>query len=93
MIFTDESTKSVVLAIKGTDNAKDGILNGVASATPFLDGHAHKGMAESSKRIIEESRETLNKAFKMYPGYRLVITGHSLGGGVAVLTTMSILSR
>ena len=93
MIFTDESTKSVVLAIKGTDSAKDGILNGVASAITFLDGYAHKGMAESSKRIIKESRETLNKAFKTYPGYRLVITGHSLGGGVAVLTTMSILSR
>jgi len=93
MIFTDESTKSVVLAIKGTDNKDDVILNGVASAIPFLDGHAHKGMAESSERVIELSQHILKKAFKTYPGYRLVITGHSLGGGVAVLTTLSILSR
>ena len=50
-------------------------------------------MAESSERVIELSQHTLKKAFKTYPGYRLVITGHSLGGGVAVLTTLSILSR
>ena len=50
-------------------------------------------MAESSKRIVELSHLILSEAFKTYPGYRLVITGHSLGGGVAILTTMSILSR
>ncbi len=73
-------------------------MNGVASAKPFLNGtvfsgHAHKGMAESSDRIIEVSHSILKEAFQTYPGYRLVITGHSLGGGVAILTTMSILSR
>ena len=57
----------------------------------YLD--ALKGMAESSERVLKESSQHLKKAFKTYPGYRLVITGHSLGGGVAILTTMKILSR
>ena len=93
MIFTDESTKSVVLAIRGTSSIKDAIVDVVAKEMEFLDGYAHFGMVRSAERIIDESGQTLKKAFETYPGYRFVITGHSLGGGTAILTTMLVLSR
>ena len=93
IIFTDESTKSVVLAIRGTSNIKDAIVDVVAKEMEFLDGFAHVGMVRSAQRIIDESGQTLKKAFETYPGYRFVITGHSLGGGTAILTTMLVLSR
>ena len=93
MIFTDESTKSVVLAIRGTSSGKDAIVDAVAIEMEFLDGYAHVGMVRSAKRIIDESSQILKKAFETYPGYRFVITGHSLGGGTAILTTMLVLSR
>jgi sn1-specific diacylglycerol lipase len=93
MICTDESTKSVVLAIRGTASGKDAIVDAVAIEMEFLDGYAHVGMVRSAKRIIDESSQILKKAFETYPGYRFVITGHSLGGGTAILTTMLVLSR
>ena len=93
MIFTDESTKSVVLAIRGTASGKDAIVDAVATEMEFLDGYAHSGIVRSSQRILAESGQILKKAFEIYSGYRFVITGHSLGGGTAILTTMLVLSR
>ena len=93
MIFTDESTKSVVLAIRGTASGKDAIVDAVATETEFLDGYAHSGMVRSAQRILAECGQIMKKAFETYPGYRFVITGHSLGGGTAILTTMLVLSR
>ena len=93
MIFTDESTKSVVLAIRGTGSGKDAIVDAVATEMEFLDGYAHSGMVRSSQRILAESGQILKKTFETYSGYRFVITGHSLGGGTAILTTMLVLSR
>ena len=81
MIFIDESTKSIVLAIRGTSSIKDAVINAVASETKFLNGYAHKGILESSQKILYQSSQALKKAFEKYPGYRFVITGHSLGGG------------
>ena len=92
MIFTDESTKSIVLAIRGTASVKDAIIDLMAKDVPFLDGHAHQGIAEGSQRILEESSYELKKAFETYPGYRLIVTGHSLGAATAILITMTILS-
>ena len=83
MIFTDESTKSVVLAIRGTASGKDAIVDAVATEMEFLDGYAHVGMVRSAKRIIDESSQILKKAFETYPGYRFVITGHSLGPSIS----------
>ena len=64
----------------------------MAKDVPFLDGHAHQGIAEGSQRILEESSHELKKAFETYPGYRLIVTGHSLGAATAILITMTILS-
>ena len=93
MIFTDESTKSVVLAIRGTSSGKDVIVDAMCTEMEFLDGYAHSGMVRSSQRILAKSGQILKKAFEIYSGYRFVITGHSLGGGTAILTTMLVLSR
>ena len=70
MIFTDQSTKSIVLAIRGTSSAKDAIVDAVATDIEFLDGYAHCGMARSSQRILAESGQIIKKAFETYSGYR-----------------------
>lgn len=51
------------------------------------DTSAHRGMIAGANYVekrLEES-DVLAKAFERYPKYSLIITGHSLGAGVAVL--------
>ena len=47
-------------------------------------------MMEATLEILDYIKENLKSALRDYPGYKLYITGHSLGGGVATLMTMAI---
>ena len=62
----------------------------LAPNVEFLDGLAHNGMLKAALRLIEKSADVLKRAFKTYPDYRLIITGHSLGAGVSVLLHLGI---
>ena len=75
MIFTNSTSKSVVLAISGTDSSRDAMVDFKAEEIKFLDGFAHRGMAESSHRILREAGPTLKETMQTYPDFRLVITG------------------
>ncbi|KAJ2797098.1 hypothetical protein H4R21_004453 [Coemansia helicoidea] len=52
---------------------------------------AHSGMLHSALLLADPSSEVFKEvaeALRLYPEYGLVITGHSLGGGVASLLTL-----
>lgn len=51
---------------------------------------AHRGMLQSANFVLRqlESKEILKQTFMQYPNYHLVITGHSLGAGAAVLLSI-----
>lgn len=48
---------------------------------------AHRGMIAGAEILLKRLRETqiLDRAFNTYTEYKLVLTGHSLGAGVAIL--------
>ena len=92
MIFTDHDSRSIVLAIRGTYSLADVIVDVICDEEEFLDGFAHRGILRGAKKILEESQDTLKETFETYPDYRLVVTGHSLGAGTAILIAMKILS-
>ena len=93
MLFVEKETKSIVLAIRGTYSLADVIVDVVCDEDQFLDGFAHRGILQGGQRILEESGSILKQALQEHPGYRLVVTGHSLGAGTAILIAMSLLSR
>ena len=92
MIFTDDLTKSVIVAIKGTSSTRGWVADMMAVEVEFLYGFAHQGILDAALEVIHHSDEILKRAFKDYPDYQLVITGHSLGGGAAILAAMTFLS-
>lgn len=95
-VCIDDVTKSVIIAVRGTLSLEDILTDLVVERAPVyvggVEGHVHTGMLQSAKyirnRIIAD--RILDLAFQRAEGYRLAITGHSLGGGVAALLAIEL---
>ena len=57
----------------------------------FLDGFAHFAILKGALKILKVTKPILFKLLEEHPTYKLVVTGHSLGAGTAVLATLEIL--
>lgn len=95
LIVCDHEKKEVILSIRGTFSLSGIITDLAAHASSFCEGEAHSGMAEAAiatwdtvwKRILEQKMKDMPK------DYKFIITGHSLGGGVACLLTILVYHR
>eukprot|EP00035_Acanthoeca_spectabilis_P008523 m.155220 g.155220 ORF g.155220 m.155220 type:complete len:537 (-) comp14398_c0_seq5:213-1823(-) len=89
LVAVDHSRNAVVLAFRGTSNLDDALTDLVCVAEPFLygtDGHA--GMIGAATALLAQRIELIRGALGQHPTYRLIVTGHSLGGGVALIATI-----
>ncbi|KAG0622246.1 hypothetical protein M758_3G083600 [Ceratodon purpureus] len=84
--------KCVVMAIRGTHQKQDVFTDLNPNTEQFLQGFAHSGMLEAARWLFENEGKTLQSLLEKYPGYRLVLTGHSLGAATAGLLAMIIRS-
>lgn len=95
-VTLDCESKSVIVAIRGTLSLEDILTDLVLVRAPVSyagkDCTVHMGMLQSAKyiknRLITEG--ILDMAFQSGKDYRLVITGHSLGAGVAALLALEL---
>lgn len=55
-------------------------------------GAAHSGMFQSAIDVRNTSREKVEAVMNEFSDYKLIVTGHSLGGGAAVLVTLLYLN-
>ena len=62
MIFNDETSKSIVLAVRGTYSLADVIVDIICDEEKFLDGYAHRGILKGANRIMKESGDILKEA-------------------------------
>ncbi len=76
----DRVTDVTVVAIRGTNSISDLITDLLCEATPFGDGFAHGGMADAARALYVVVAPLIK-------GRRAVLTGHSMGAGVALLLT------
>ena len=90
-VAVDRTKKEVVLGIRGTTTLSDALTDAVGEATqvPGCTGLlAHKAMLASAKAVLDKLRPTLEEALRENPSFTLLITGHSLGAGTAILCTV-----
>jgi hypothetical protein len=89
-LVVNHPLRQVVLVVRGTISEADIVTDAVARAVPFLDGAmSHEAMSIAAYRLYESVMSPdgmdLPSVMARHPGYRFVLTGHSLGGGVAAL--------
>lgn len=100
-MIADHKTRNIVIAIRGSISLRDIFTDLTATSDRFEaeglppDTMAHKGMAIGADYVQRRLRETgiVDKALARYPEYGLVLTGHSLGAGVAALLALKIRPR
>ncbi|XP_066139540.1 diacylglycerol lipase-beta-like [Euwallacea fornicatus] len=97
-VIIDHKTSNLVVAIRGSISLRDIFTDLTATSDKFEadglppDTMAHKGMIAGAEYIAKKLKEIgiLEKAQAMYPEYGVILTGHSLGAGVACLLGFKI---
>jgi hypothetical protein len=90
-IAVDEKTKSVVLAIRGTLSISGALADMQAMDFDFCGGKAHMGIAEQANLLWQKTGQRLRRIASAYSEqYRIIFTGHSLGGGAACLLHVKV---
>ncbi|KAM7539260.1 hypothetical protein Aperf_G00000048850 [Anoplocephala perfoliata] len=100
MLVIDDISEAIVIILPCTGSGSDTLIDLVGSGEPLRDEDydlpederfvAHCGMGRTAKniasRIVEE--HWIESARRLRPDYPVVITGHSLGAGLASLISV-----
>eukprot|EP00096_Caligus_rogercresseyi_P014432 TRINITY_DN6951_c0_g1_i1.p1 TRINITY_DN6951_c0_g1~~TRINITY_DN6951_c0_g1_i1.p1 ORF type:complete len:447 (+),score=130.29 TRINITY_DN6951_c0_g1_i1:70-1410(+) len=91
VIFQEDD--SLFLVIRGTFSVTDVTLDLVCSdrKVDSLNGYAHLGIYEGAEKILAKSLPFINESLESIK--RVVLCGHSLGGGSSELIAMELIQR
>ena len=80
-IHSDHKEKQIILAIRGSNNIKNWLLNLEfwMKDNDWFNHKVHRGFLKIAKEIYDSVKD------RCLPGYRITLTGHSMGGAVATM--------
>ncbi|KAJ6936054.1 hypothetical protein NC652_010940 [Populus alba x Populus x berolinensis] len=98
IIYIDHDHKEIVLAIRGLNLYKESdyktLLDNRLGMQMFDGGFVHHGLLKSAVWLLNEEGETLKRLWEENGKvYDMVFAGHSLGSGVAALSTVIVVNH
>ncbi|KAJ7616865.1 alpha/beta-hydrolase [Mycena polygramma] len=98
-IARDDRRKELVVALRGSASITDALLDANILLVPFLTpgvnlppkARVHAGFLAAWDTVAIQITATLATQRQLYPGHRLVVCGHSMGGALATLAAVSLL--
>jgi len=91
-LVASRENRMAILSIRGSNSLDDLFTDGKATTVPLLNGTCHEGIHTAAEWILGAAGMVAIIGRYCHEGYRVVLTGHSLGGGVALICGL-MLSR
>ncbi|KAF7721090.1 hypothetical protein EC973_005420 [Apophysomyces ossiformis] len=95
-IIRSDEKKQIDLAFRGTNSFRNFVADfDFLSITypPVKGAKVHGGFYKAYLEVAEKVITNMRKQLDEYPDYKVVVTGHSLGGAFAVLGAMDLYQR
>ncbi|KAF4453031.1 putative triacylglycerol lipase precursor [Fusarium austroafricanum] len=87
-VATDSNRKEIVVSIRGSSNIRNWLTNldfGQSDCSLVSGCGVHTGFQNAWNEISKQATDAVSKARKANPSFKVISTGHSLGGAVAAL--------
>lgn len=90
-LCVDHERQEVVLAVRGTMDLNAIVLDlDCQYYEPEDDVVYHRGIDNLARELLGRVKDRIGEMLRKNPGYRLTLTGHSLGGAVAAEVAISL---
>ncbi|KAI8381060.1 lipase [Radiomyces spectabilis] len=95
-IIRDDAKKKLYLTFRGSSSIRNWIADFTfiaTSYTPVKGAKVHTGFYNSYKEVAQNVILTMQKELDAHPDYDTEVSGHSLGGAMAVLAALDLYQR
>ena len=87
-VAVDRAEGKVALSVRGTWELHDALTDVNSESVEFLGGWAHAGMVASAWQVAKRMIPAVAASLAKNPSFEFLVTGHSMGGGVAACIAM-----
>ncbi|KAJ2793672.1 hypothetical protein H4R20_006473, partial [Coemansia guatemalensis] len=93
----NDYTRIIIVAFRGTANAEDWIQDSEFSFDPWPShipgAMVHHGFLNAYQSVSDKVKRSISQLAAKYPLYKIVFTGHSLGGAQSAICAVDVLRQ